>query len=141
MAQRITDNNIHTKGGTVEFVAGSVKIVGTDGIERVAQVGDKLMSKDTIVTRADGTIELRLANGELAQIDREAKLVIDTPEQPAVLGTEVAELQAAIASGQNPALLRSRREFEPRPTDCFRRKCISCRHQTDDQGAEFPPTN
>ncbi|MGH7893677.1 MAG: retention module-containing protein, partial [Candidatus Binatia bacterium] len=118
--------------GTIQLVAGDVKIMGLDGVIRVAQVGDKVFFKETILTGADGIIQIRLDNGQFVDVGRNAKLALDTdffgydagtglqatapaavtpgtppaaeaPEKPAAPGADVAALQAAIARGQDPS--------------------------------------
>src|SRR4029078_10101842 len=119
--------------GTGELVVGNVEIIVVDGVERIAQVGDKVMFKETILTGADGIIQIRLENGQLIDVGRDNKLALDTdffgydagqglqaagqpagatvpsvaplstPRKPAAPGTDIAALQAAIARGQDPS--------------------------------------
>ena len=64
--------------GTIQLVVGDVKIMGLDGVMRVAQVGDKVYFKDTILTGTDGIIQIRLDNGQLVDVGRDSKLALDT---------------------------------------------------------------
>ena len=117
--------------GTIQIVTGDVKIMGVDGVMRLAQVGEKVAFKETVVTGADGIVQIRLDNGQLVDVGRGAKLALDTdffgydagtglqagaaatgavpavpttvtPQKPAA-DPSVAALQAQIAGGQDPS--------------------------------------
>jgi len=64
--------------GTIQLVVGDVKIMGLDGVMRIAQVGDKVYFKDTILTGTDGIIQIRLDNGQFVDVGRDSKLALDT---------------------------------------------------------------
>src|SRR5512134_41359 len=51
--------------GTITIVVGNVKIVGADGVERIAKVGDKVLANDSLITGGDGIIQIQLLSGQM----------------------------------------------------------------------------
>jgi len=99
--------------GTIAVVVGDVKVIGVDGVARIAQVGDKVFFKETIVTGADGMVHIKLEDGRLIDLGFNGKLALDAdvigPETAAAgapagapAAQDVAALQAAIAAGADP---------------------------------------
>jgi hypothetical protein len=104
--------------GTITMVVGSIRIIGIDGVPRVAMVGDKVYSRETLATESDGILRLQLENGKLVDLGRDSKLAL-TDEIIAEAGAPVpgaapattpsvgAEQDAAaiqlIAAGADPA--------------------------------------
>jgi hypothetical protein len=98
--------------GTITVIVGDVKIIGADGVVRIAQVGDKVFFNETLVTGADGMVHVQLTNGHVVDLGFDSKLALDAdvlgPDggnaaaAAAAPGQDVAALQAAIASGADP---------------------------------------
>lgn len=103
--------------GTISVVIGDVKIVGVDGVVRVAKVGDAVYMKEVIETGADGIIQIKLADGRTLDVGRDSKLALEADllafdpalaaapppvADPAAATTDVAALQAQIAAGADP---------------------------------------
>jgi hypothetical protein len=63
--------------GTITVVVGDVKIIGIDGVVRIAQVGDKVVFRETIVTGADGMVHIKLEDGRLIDMGFNGKLALD----------------------------------------------------------------
>jgi T1SS-143 domain-containing protein len=102
--------------GKISVVIGDVKIVGVDGVVRVAKVGDSVFMKEVIETGADGIIQIQLVDGRTLDMGRDSKLALDAdtlaidpafaaapqPAEPAAAATDVQALQAQIAAGADP---------------------------------------
>ncbi|HEY4645256.1 MAG TPA: retention module-containing protein, partial [Steroidobacteraceae bacterium] len=62
--------------GTITIVVGNVKIIGADGVERIAKVGDKVLANESLATGADGIIQVQLVNGKMIDLGRESTLAL-----------------------------------------------------------------
>jgi hypothetical protein len=67
-----------TAAGTITLVVGNVRIVGVDGVARVAQVGDKVFAREVIETGADGIIQVQLEGGRFLDVGRDSKLALSS---------------------------------------------------------------
>ncbi|MBI3917015.1 MAG: retention module-containing protein, partial [Betaproteobacteria bacterium] len=111
--------------GTITIVVGNVKIIGADGVERIAKVGDKVLANESLATGADGIIQVQLVNGKMIDLGRESTLALTdaliaeagaaapglAPTVPTVVSPEDAAAQAKaqaaaeaakIAAGADP---------------------------------------
>jgi hypothetical protein len=104
--------------GTIKLVIGDVKIKGVDGVERIAQVGEKVFAKEILITAANAVVQVQLENGNLLDLGRNTQLALDedmlaggaatagTGAAPAAAAAaaqqDVAAIQAAIAAGVDP---------------------------------------
>ena len=106
--------------GTVTSVVGEVRATASDGTTRILQVGDKVFSDEVITTSPSGDVKIALegAAGKTLECGNDTTLALTegllglgtavtaqptTPAKPPVAGTDVAALQAAIASGADPS--------------------------------------
>ncbi|MBI3919377.1 MAG: retention module-containing protein, partial [Betaproteobacteria bacterium] len=83
-----------TAAGTITVVVGNVRVVGVDGVARVAKVGDKIFAQEVIETGANGIIQVQLAGGRFLDLGRDSKLAL-TSEILAEAGGGVAVAPAA----------------------------------------------
>ena len=106
--------------GTITIVAGNVKIIGDDGVERVAKVGDKLLASESLTTGGDGIVQVQLVNGKLIDLGWDSKLALSdeiiaeaggtvpgvaeapTAAVPAGAEQDAAAIQKLIAAGADP---------------------------------------
>ena len=80
--------------GATSVVVGNVRIVGVDGVARVAKVGDKIFAREVIETGANGIIQVQLEGGRFLDLGRDSKLAL-TSEILAEAGGGVAAVPAA----------------------------------------------
>jgi VCBS repeat-containing protein len=91
-----------TAAGTVTVVVGNVRIVGADGVARVATVGDKVFVREVIETGANGLIQVQLEGGRFLDLGRDSKLAL-TPEVLAEAGGGAPVTAAAPVSPADAA--------------------------------------
>ncbi|HEX5613476.1 MAG TPA: retention module-containing protein, partial [Burkholderiales bacterium] len=103
--------------GTVTSVVGEAKATAADGSVRVLQVGDLVHSDEVITTSAGGAINIALENGRSLDCSGDTSLALHesilgvatavtapaASPAPGTPGSDVAALQAAIQSGQDPS--------------------------------------
>lgn len=66
------------EAGAVQFVSGEVKIVHADGRERAATKGAKVAEGDTVVTGANGSAQMLMADEALIALRPDSTLRFDT---------------------------------------------------------------
>ena len=94
--------------GIVKVVIGDVRITGVDGVERVAQVGDRVLGNEVITTGANAVIQVELEGGTMLDLGRDSRIALDAEllseggGAPAA-AQDLAALQAAIAAGADPS--------------------------------------
>ncbi|TAN54428.1 MAG: retention module-containing protein, partial [Betaproteobacteria bacterium] len=106
-----TPKAIGSETGTVRVAIGEVKIIGVDGVARVAQAGDRIFLNETLTTGADGIVQVVLLDGRLLDLGYDSSMVLDAallaPEAGAAAAApaalDVAAVQAAIAAGADPS--------------------------------------
>lgn len=78
--------------GTVQAVAGDVKIVSEDGTCRMALQGDQVRSDETVVVGADGSIRLELEDGRIVDVERDSPLgrIAEAPDTSLDIGPVAA---------------------------------------------------
>ncbi|MGE1173425.1 retention module-containing protein, partial [Pseudomonas bananamidigenes] len=103
--------------GTVSKVIGQVFAQTADGSRRALLAGDRLFAGDQLITGAEGAVAVHLQNGQELTLGRDSSLTltgqllanhaphVDAPEtltpSDAQL-TDVAQIQKAIAAGEDP---------------------------------------
>jgi hypothetical protein len=65
------------EAGRFQFVAGSVKVVSAQGVERPAAKGEGFSAGDTLVTGPDGTAQIRMSDGGLMAVRADTHLRLD----------------------------------------------------------------
>ncbi|MBI3229279.1 MAG: FecR domain-containing protein [Burkholderiales bacterium] len=63
--------------GRIQFVAGDVRIVGSDGKERPAQKGGEVLELDSIITAKDAQAQIKMVDGALIALRPETQLKLD----------------------------------------------------------------
>ncbi|MEC9345696.1 MAG: hypothetical protein VYB54_05675 [Pseudomonadota bacterium] len=64
----------------VGAVSGDVFVIHVDGRQGQVQQGDTLVPGDVVLTRGDGGIEVRLANGTTAFFDHDSRILVESPD-------------------------------------------------------------
>jgi hypothetical protein len=106
-----TASSANTAAGTVKVVIGDVKIIGVDGVVRNAVVGEKVYAKEVIQTAANAVVQVQLENGRMLDLGRSAQIALDdivlapvgATAATGATGLTIAEIQARIAAGEDPA--------------------------------------
>ncbi|WP_374090855.1 DUF5801 repeats-in-toxin domain-containing protein [Methylomicrobium lacus] len=84
------------KFGIVKFVAGVVKAVSANGVERVLHTGDKVLLDEVIATADNGNVVIEFDHGTTLDLGRNQQITLNedamSPENPAA---SAAAIQAA----------------------------------------------
>jgi hypothetical protein len=91
--------------GKVVILYGTVKVIASDGTERILTLNSPIFAYDRIITESDGRVSILIDDGVQTQIDlgRMSDVIIDddifhgaSPEEIAEAAAEVEEIQEAI---------------------------------------------
>jgi len=82
-----------TAAGTITVVVGNVRIVGVDGVARVAMAGEKVFVSEVIETGANGIIQVQLAGGRFLDLGRDSRLQVADRGQPGAVLVLPRQLQ------------------------------------------------
>lgn len=97
--------------GIVRGLIGSVSVTSREGITRQLRIGDTVEMNDTVQATSGSTVHIAFDNGNFATVGSDGKLVLDAsvidpmagPENSAATDQSIADIQAMIAAGADPA--------------------------------------
>jgi hypothetical protein len=98
--------------GTITVVVGNVRVVGVDGVARVAQVGDKVFAREVIETGANGIIQVQLEGGRFLDLGRDSKLALTSEVLAEAGGAPVVAPPAAATPADAAAAAKAQAAAE-----------------------------
>jgi len=64
--------------GYVKATEGAVKVIGADGIEKVAVAGEVIFENDVVITGAAGSAVLTFEDGHTVEVGADEQLSVDS---------------------------------------------------------------